>query len=82
MPPVEMFTAHPRSVGESYFAHLRAAMGFGFALLGAGFACLVHGLLPFLCTRTGSDAVARMHDRMVVHRLTGRGRGPKVQPGP
>ena len=82
MIPTQLFTTDTLSVGESYFAQLHAAMGFGLALLEEGLACLLHGLLPFLCTRTGSDAVARMHDRMVPHRLTGRGPRPKVRLGP
>jgi hypothetical protein len=34
----------------------------------AGFACLVHGLLPFMFMRTGSRAIAELNDRMVVNR--------------
>ena len=60
-----LFTVHPRSVGESYGEHLRAAAGFGFAMIGAGLACLLHGLLPFLFVRTGSETVRRLHRRMV-----------------
>ncbi len=59
-----LFTVHPRSVGESYGEHLRAAAGFGFAMIGAGLACLLHGLLPFLFVRTGSETVRRLHRRM------------------
>ena len=60
-----LFTVHPRSVGETYGEHLRAAAGFGFALIGAGLACLLHALLPFVCVRTGSETVRRLHQRMV-----------------
>ena len=37
-------------------------------LLG-GLACLVHAVLPFLCTSTGSQTIRRLHDRMVVNRV-------------
>jgi hypothetical protein len=60
-----LFTVHPRSVGETYGEHLRAAAGFGFALIGAGLACLLHALLPFVFVRTGSETVRRLHQRMV-----------------
>jgi len=30
----------------------------------AGMACLVHGILPFLFVRTGSQAIAELNDRM------------------
>jgi hypothetical protein len=62
------FTEHPASVGETYGEHLAAASGFGLTLVTAGLACLLHGLLPFLFTTTGSDTVRRLYDRMVLAR--------------
>jgi hypothetical protein len=63
-----LFLDHPRSVGESYLEHQRHALGFGMSLLGAALACLVHALIPGLFVRTGSEAITRLHDRMVVNR--------------
>lgn len=63
------FTTHPASVGETYTEHFRSAAFFGFSMLLGGAACLVHGVLPFLFTRTGSGTIARLHDRMVVNRM-------------
>ncbi|USI73150.1 DUF6356 family protein [Sphingomonas morindae] len=63
-----LFLEHPRAVGEGYFAHMGTALGFAGTLLGAGLACGVHALVPALCERTASRAIARLHDRMVVHR--------------
>jgi hypothetical protein len=62
------FTEHPAAVGESYFEHLRSAFAFGLAMILGGVACLMHGVLPFFHTTTGSRAVARLHDRMVINR--------------
>jgi hypothetical protein len=64
----DLFNAHPASVGESYGEHLVMASGFGMRLVLAGLACLVHGLLPFLFVRTGSDAIRDLHTRMVTNR--------------
>jgi len=63
-----LFTAHPAAVGESYFEHLVVAGSFGGRLLLAGLACLVHALLPFLCIKTGSNAIRSLHHDMVSHR--------------
>ncbi|MGE0422968.1 MAG: DUF6356 family protein [Reyranellaceae bacterium] len=63
-----LFTTHPTSVGESYGEHLAAASGFGFRMIGAGLACLLHGLLPWTFTSTGSRAIGELHERMVTHR--------------
>ncbi len=68
MSPRTLFTEHPASVGESYAEHLAMASGFGFKMILGGFACLVHGLLPFLFVRTGSNAIRELHTRMVTHR--------------
>ena len=60
----ESFSRHPQTVGETYGGHMMTAWSFGFAMLGAGLACLVHGLLPFAFERTGSACVRRLHERM------------------
>lgn len=62
------FTEHPGSVGESYVEHLGVASGFGTRMILGGLACLVHGVLPFLFTTTGSRTITALHDRMVVSR--------------
>ena len=63
-----LFTAHPASVGETYFGHLVQATSFGFRMLIAGIACIVHGLFPFLCITTGSDAMKELHAEMSARR--------------
>ncbi len=62
------FTEHPESVGETYAEHMMVAWSFGWQMFWASLACFVHGLLPFLFTRTGSHAVAGLYQRMVTHR--------------
>lgn len=64
----DLFNTHPASVGESYGEHMVVASGFGLRMVLAGLACLVHGLLPFLFVRTGSDAIRDLHTRMVTNR--------------
>lgn len=59
---------HLREVGETYPQHLKKASGFGVAMLVGGMACLLHGLLPFLFVKTGSDCIRRLHGEMVENR--------------
>ena len=63
-----VFTDHPATVGESYGEHLGRATYFGLRMAFAGIACLIHGVLPFLFVRTGSRAIAELHNSMVVNR--------------
>jgi Family of unknown function (DUF6356) len=53
----KLFVDHPQSVGETYFEHLGVAFGFGFKMLGAALACMIHGLVPGLFKTTGSKAI-------------------------
>ncbi len=65
---IRAFSAHPASVGESYTEHLVRAVCFGTRMVLAGIACLVHGLLPFLFVRTGSQTIAELNERMIANR--------------
>jgi hypothetical protein len=67
---VRPFVEHPASVGESYFRHLRTALGFGVAMIAGGVACVVHAILPFTFVTRGSETIARLHDRMIANRVT------------
>ena len=49
--------AHLAEAGESYVEHLRFAVGVGLMLIAAGTACILHGLVPGLCTKTASRTV-------------------------
>jgi hypothetical protein len=55
-------------VGESYSEHLLRATRFGWRMMLAGCACLVHGVLPFLFVSTGSRAISELNDRMIASR--------------
>jgi hypothetical protein len=37
-------------------------------MIGTGIACLIHGFVPALFTRTGSQTIERLHDRMITNR--------------
>jgi hypothetical protein len=52
--------AHLESVEESYGEHRRFALGVGWTMVRAGFACMIHGLVPALFPTTGSDAIRRL----------------------
>lgn len=63
-----LFVNHPRSVNETYLEHMSMSASFGGAMLIGALACLVHAIIPGLCTTTGSSVVARLHYRMVTNR--------------
>ena len=62
--PIHWFAEHPRSVGETYAEHFRAAGRFGLAMVSGGVACLAHALVPALFERTGSQTVKRLYSEM------------------
>lgn len=65
-----LFTEHPASVDETYGEHLAMASGFGIRMILGGFACLLHGIFPFLFVKTGSAQISTLHDKMVENRRT------------
>lgn len=62
------FTEHPASVGETYGEHFVHANSFGIRMVLGGIACMLHGFLPFLFMKTGSNQIQTLHGRMVVNR--------------
>jgi hypothetical protein len=66
-----LFTEHPASVGETYWAHLLRASWFGGKMMLAAGACFVHALFPFLFVRTGSRTITELHTAMVTNRRVG-----------
>lgn len=62
-----LFLAHPRSVDESYFEHMRFALSFSARLIGAGLAALVHAFVPCLFETAASRMIKAMYAR-IAHR--------------
>jgi hypothetical protein len=58
------FRAHPQSVGETYLDHQQIAFGFSAALLKAGLACFIHGLVPALFATTASRTIGELHEKV------------------
>jgi Family of unknown function (DUF6356) len=75
-----LFTQHPETVGETYLQHMGQAFSFGIEMFVCSFACLLHGLFPFLFVKTGSNAIVRLNRRMVTHR--DRRKSDECAPGP
>ena len=64
----KLFLDHPKSVDESYFEHMGQAFYFSSRMFVGAICCFMHGLVPALFTKTGSDMVQHLHDRMVLNR--------------
>lgn len=59
-----LFTKHPKEVGETYFQHFYHAMTFSFILLSLSLKALVHALLPFCYETAVSERIRKLSDRM------------------
>jgi len=59
-----VFLDHPATVNESYFQHMRFALGFAFWLSLAGMAALVHAFVPALFETTASRILKRLVAKM------------------
>jgi hypothetical protein len=59
-----LFLDHPRSLGMTWASHGLGAVAIGVRLLGAGFACIVHAVVPGLFTQTAGKTVTGMYAHM------------------
>lgn len=62
------FVEHPRSVGETYWQHMRMALYFSLNLAAATVCAAIHAFAPGLFERTASRIVTNLHRRMTVER--------------
>jgi len=53
--------AHLAAAGETYREHFRFARTVGLLSLAAGIACLIHAIIPALCTTTASRTIGRIN---------------------
>lgn len=64
-----LFVDHPRTVNEGYFEHMAAALAVAGRLLAAAGKCVVHAIVPGLCTTAGSDAIFKLHGEISPRRF-------------
>lgn len=62
------FIDHPKTVDETYLQHMVVALSFALRLFWAGFACLLHALVPGMCLKTGSSMIDELYGEMVENR--------------
>ena len=61
---MNIFTKHPKEVGETYLEHMFNAVRFSLTFLLLFVVALIHSILPFLFTKTASCVVQEMAKHM------------------
>ena len=61
---INIFTKHPKEVGETYLQHMWAAVRYSFTFLLLLFVSLIHSIFPFLFIKTASCVVQEMAKHM------------------
>ena len=72
MTVIDVFTEHPKTVGESWAQHARFALSASGLLARAALAAAIHAVVPALFEKTASRTVDELHAR--IH-------GPHCTPG-
>ena len=54
--------AHLKETNETYFEHMFHAIRYGFRMILAGFACIIHAIIPDLFVTTASDTIKGIID--------------------
>ena len=61
---INIFTKHPKEVGETYLEHMVNALRYSLTFLFLFVVAFIHAILPFLFTRTASCVVQEMADHI------------------
>ena len=59
-----IFTKHPKEVGETYLQHMWASFRYSLTFLLLVFVAMVHAILPFVFTKTASCIIQEMSDHI------------------
>ena len=70
---------HLQEAGEGYFEHLSFAATIGLMALAAGLACLIHAVIPALCTRTASRTIALLNQLLADRRRAAEIRDQSIE---
>ena len=63
-----IFTEHPKSVGESYTKHMLFAIKVGLKLILWGFVAIIHAMFPFIFKTYVSSNIKKLHDDIFLNR--------------
>lgn len=77
---LRLFTEHPRAAGETYMQHFVFTAKLGARLFYSSMALWLHGIFPFVCTRTASKQIEYMYGIMK-SRLPQNGPEPSTDNG-
>ncbi|MDA9800959.1 DUF6356 family protein [Candidatus Pseudothioglobus singularis] len=59
-----IFSKHPKEVGETYLQHLIAACKYGFVLFGLFIITIIHAVIPFVFKKTVSNKIIELADQL------------------
>tara|TARA_R100000963_G_C4542710_1_gene39104 strand:+ start:132 stop:338 length:207 start_codon:yes stop_codon:yes gene_type:complete len=57
---INIFTKHPKEVGETYLQHMMSALRYSLTFLFLFVVAFIHAIIPFLFTRTASCVIQEM----------------------
>ena len=57
-----IFTKHPKAIGETYLQHLLKGVSFGMNLILVALKVFIHAIVPCLFENSASDKVAELND--------------------
>tara|TARA_Y100000817_G_scaffold83456_1_gene64529 strand:- start:861 stop:1085 length:225 start_codon:yes stop_codon:yes gene_type:complete len=61
---IELFTSHPKAVGETYFQHQRCSAKYGLKMIFSGVAAIIHSIFPFLFETAASDCAKSINEQI------------------
>jgi|TARA_Y100000385_G_scaffold250162_1_gene272022 hypothetical protein len=59
-----IFSKHPKEVGETYLQHLVVACKYGFILFGLFIIAIIHAVFPFVFKKTMSHKIIELAEQL------------------
>jgi hypothetical protein len=59
-----IFSKHPKEVGETYLQHFIAACKYGIVLFGLFIIAIIHAVFPFILKKTVSNKIIDLADQL------------------
>lgn len=64
--------SHLKEINETYLEHMHFAQKCGWRMVMAGFACVIHSIIPNLFVNTASSALTVLNENMIERRKKSR----------
>ena len=61
---LNLFTKHPKSLGLTYWEHMKGSLGYSYSLFSGSIKASIHAVFPFFYETSTTDVVKKIQEDM------------------